>query len=254
MQEEKIITNIITKKIKFEVFIIFLLFFLIYKSKNYICFLKVNNKNGILIVLLSIIKLQTMELNSDIFKIKHNGIAPKQGNILISEPFAPDSIFSRSVILLAEHNEEGTIGFILNKPLKQNLAQITDNFGNIDMKVSIGGPVSEANIYYIHTYGKLIPESIKIKNNLYWGGNFKVLQTLLESGTVDESKIRFFIGYSGWQLKQLENELKKDFWLVSDIDTKTIMRYDKKIWNKVISRLEKRYSIWQHFPENPNLN
>ncbi len=195
-----------------------------------------------------------MELNLDIFKIKHNNIAPKQGLVLVSEPFAPDSIFSRSVILLAEHNEEGTVGFIINKPINRTLQQITKEFGNIDMKVSVGGPVGNENVYYIHTYGKLIPGSIKIKDNLFWGGDFKVLQTLLESGTVDEKKIRFFVGYSGWQKEQLKGEIKKDFWLVSDIDIKTVMQYDKAIWNKVVAKLDKRYSIWQHFPENPNLN
>ena len=88
-----------------------------------------------------------MELNSDIFKIKHNGIIPKQGSVLISEPFAPDSIFSRAVILLAEHNKDGTVGFILNKPIDRTLAQITEEFGNNGMKVSIGGPVENGNVY-----------------------------------------------------------------------------------------------------------
>ena len=195
-----------------------------------------------------------MELNVDIFKIKHNNIAPEQGLVLISEPFAPDSIFSRSVVLLAEHNDKGTVGFILNKPLKRKLSQLSKEFGKFDIKVSLGGPVGNKNIYYLHTYGKKIPGSILIKDNLYWGGDFNILQTLIESGAVDESKIRFFIGYSGWSEEQLNSEIKKDFWLVSDIDVNTVMTYDKEIWNKVVSKLDRRYSIWQHFPENPNLN
>ena len=195
-----------------------------------------------------------MELNSDIFKIKHNGIVPKQGSVLISEPFAPDSIFSRAVILLAEHNKDGTVGFILNKPINRTLSQITEEFGKNGMKVSIGGPVSNENIYYIHTYGDLIPGSIKIKRNLYWGGDFKVLQTVIESGSIDEKKIRFFVGYSGWVAKQLDSEIKKDFWLVSNIDVKTIMKNDKKIWRKIVAQIGGKYEAWQHFPENPNLN
>ena len=195
-----------------------------------------------------------MELNVDIFKIKHNNKAPEQGLVLVSEPFAPDSIFSRSVVLLAEHNNKGTVGFILNKPLNRKLSQLSKEFGNFDIKVSLGGPVGNKNIYYLHTYGKKIPGSILIKDNLYWGGDFNILQTLIESGAVNESKIRFFIGYSGWSEEQLNNEIKKDFWLVSDIDVKTIMKFDKEIWNKVVSKLDRRYSIWEHFPENPNLN
>ena len=195
-----------------------------------------------------------MESNPDIFKIKHNNIEPEQGLVLVSEPFAPDSIFSRSVVLLAEHNNKGTVGFIINKPVNRKLSQLSKDFGNIDIKVSLGGPVENNNIYYLHTYGKKIPGSIKIKKNLYWGGDFKILQILIESGTIDENKIRFFIGYSGWSEKQLDKEIRKDYWLVSDIDVETVMNYDKEIWNKVVSKLDKRYSIWQHFPENPNLN
>ena len=195
-----------------------------------------------------------MESNPDIFKIKHNNIEPEQGLVLVSEPFAPDSIFSRSVVLLAEHNNKGTVGFIINKPVNRKLSQLSKDFGNIDIKVSLGGPVENNNIYYLHTYGKKIPGSIKIKKNLYWGGDFKILQILIESGTIDENKIRFFIGYSGWSEKQLDKEIRKDYWLVSDIDVETVMNYDKEIWNKVVSKLDRRYSIWQHFPENPNLN
>jgi putative transcriptional regulator len=195
-----------------------------------------------------------MELDTNIFKIKHNNILPKQGLVLISEPFSPDLIFSRSVILLAEHNEQGSIGFILNKPVNKKLPELTKEFGNFDMKVSLGGPVENTGIFYIHTYGTKIPGSLQIKDNLYWGGDFKILQTLIESGSLDESKIRFFVGYSGWSPEQLNGEIKKDYWLVSDIDVSTVMHFDREIWNKTVSKLDKKYSIWQYFPENPNLN
>jgi putative transcriptional regulator len=195
-----------------------------------------------------------MNFNSDLFKIKHNNVAPKQGLILVSEPFSPDGIFNRSVILLVEHNEKGTVGFILNKPIKKNMSELSDKFGKFDIKVSIGGPVENGNIYFIHTYGKKIPGSIKIKDNLYWGGDFKILQTLIEEKAIDDKKIRFFIGYSGWDKEQLLNEIKKDFWLVSDIEVDTIMNYDTEIWSKAVSKLGKPYKIWQYFPENPNLN
>ena len=190
----------------------------------------------------------------DIFKINHNNTKPKQGLVLVSEPFAPDSIFSRSIILLAEHNEEGTIGFILNKPFNRKISDFSSEFGNFDINISLGGPVGSEHIYYIHTYGKKIPGSIHIKDDLFWGGEFNVIQTMSEAGMLDETKIRFFMGYSGWSPEQLLNEIKKDSWLVSDIDVKTIMQNDNKIWDKTVSELDKPYNVWQHFPENPNLN
>ena len=195
-----------------------------------------------------------MNDNNDIFKIQHNTIKPKQGLVLVSEPFAPDSIFSRSIILLAEHNEEGSVGFILNKPFNRKISDFSSEFGSFDMNVSLGGPVESEHIYYIHTYGEKIPGSIHIKGNLFWGGEFRVVQTMSEIGKLDENKIRFFVGYSGWSSKQLINEIDKNYWLVSEIDVKTIMKNDKKIWNKTVSALEKPYRAWQYFPENPNLN
>lgn len=190
----------------------------------------------------------------DIFKINHNNIKPKQGLVLVSEPFAPDSIFSRSIILLAEHNAEGTVGFILNKPFNRKISDFSSEFGNFDINVSLGGPVENQHIYYIHTYGEKIPGSIHIKDNLYWGGEFNIIQTLSEAGKLDKNKIRFFVGYSGWSSEQLADEIKKDFWLVSDIDADIIMQNDKKIWDKTVSALDKPYKAWQYFPENPNLN
>ena len=190
----------------------------------------------------------------DIFKINHNSIKPKQGLVLVSEPFAPDSIFSRSIILLTEHNENGSIGFILNKPFNKKISDFSSEFGNFDINVSLGGPVGSEHIYYIHTYGEKIPGSILIKDGLYWGGEFEIVKMLSEAGKLDKNKIRFFIGYSGWAPEQLMNEIKKDYWLVSDIDVETIMQNDKKIWDKVVSELDNPYKIWQYFPENPNLN
>ncbi len=195
-----------------------------------------------------------MNKHKDIFKLTHNNIQPKPGKVLVSEPFGSEGVFNRSVILLAEHNEEGTVGFILNKPLPKKVSDFSSELRNIDTNMALGGPVSSKRIYYIHTYGDKIPGSIYIKKGLYWGGNFDVLRAMSEEGVLDENKVRFFLGYSGWEPKQLTNEIKKDYWLVSEIDVKTIMGNNHKIWQKTVSALEKPYSAWQYFPVNPNLN
>ena len=195
-----------------------------------------------------------MESNIDFFKIKYNNKAPKQGLVLVSEPFAPDSIFKRSIILLVEHNKEGSVGFILNKPLKKTLPDVSDEFGDFEVPVSMGGPVSRDNIYYFHTLGDVIPGSIKIRDDLYWGGDFEIIKMMISAGTLKKNQIRFFVGYSGWSPKQLDNELNKDYWLVSDIETSIIMEHDKKIWEKVVPNLGDKYSTWANFPENPIFN
>lgn len=195
-----------------------------------------------------------MKHEVDIFKIKSNKIKPEQGMILVSEPFNSDRFFQRSVVLLLEHNKSGTVGLILNKPTNHKMSEISEKFNNFDSDLLMGGPVSNENIYYIHTLGKSVPGSTLIKDNLYMGGNFDIIQLMISGGTVKENQVKFFAGYSGWASGQLQNELSKNFWLVTDIDVRTIMNYDKKIWGKTVNKLSEEYRAWANFPENPIFN
>jgi putative transcriptional regulator len=192
-----------------------------------------------------------MNLETDFFRIKYNNIEPQVGKLLVSEPFTSDTLFKRSVVLLTDHNETGSVGFILNKPIKKKIYEISDEFGNFEASVSFGGPVGRDKIYYLHTLGDLIPNSIKVGETIFWGGDYNALYQLICKGKISENKIRFFVGYSGWDAGQLNREISKDYWLVTDLDAKTIMNNDRQLWNKVVKRLDEKYRVWANFPENP---
>ncbi|MEA2043565.1 MAG: YqgE/AlgH family protein [Bacteroidota bacterium] len=195
-----------------------------------------------------------MEFKEDFFKLKYNKIPPVKGCVLVSEPYSGDYFFERSVVLLAEHDETGTVGFILNKRLNKSLDEITDYFGNFSADVNFGGPVGEQNLYYIHSLGTEIEGSIKISDQLYWGGNFEMVKELSLLGKLNETNIKFFVGYSGWAKGQLDDEIKRDSWLVADISEKEIMAPAPKIWKSVLNKLERKYRIWSNFPLNPESN
>jgi len=75
---------------------------------------------------------------------------PKKGHLLIAEPsILGDVSFNRSVILLADHNEEGSIGFILNKPLDYTINDLIPEIEGA-FKIYNGGPVEQDNLYFIH--------------------------------------------------------------------------------------------------------
>ena len=154
----------------------------------------------------------------------------------------------------SDYQTTGTVGFILNKPIKYNLSKISNEFGDFEGSVCFGGPVNNDNIYYIHTLGEIIPGSLEIKNGLFWGGDFDILQKMIKSGAVTDRQIRFFVGYSGWDKGQLNDEIQKDFWLVSKIRNNLIMNFDKEIWEKSMSKLPVKYKIWANFPEIPAFN
>ena len=103
---------------------------------------------------------------NDILKIRTNNLKPSKGRILISEPFLIDYYFKRSVVLLAEHNDEGSFGLIINKPVDMHLSDILQDFPEFDAPIYLGGPVKTENLYFIHTKGNLIDESMKILDGL----------------------------------------------------------------------------------------
>ncbi len=196
-----------------------------------------------------------MDLESNIFNIKNHDDQPGRGKVLISEPYSSDYFFKRSVVLLTEHNNDGSVGFILNKPINMPIDNIVKDFPHLEAKVSLGGPVQQESLYYVHTLGDKLPNSLPVMDGLYWGGSFDILKMMIDSGEVSEYEVRFFVGYSGWQPEQLTGELEKNFWLVSDLNVDTIMRRNSvDIWKYAVEQLNRDYSIWLNFPENPSMN
>ena len=195
-----------------------------------------------------------MDLNIDFFHIKNDNIAGK-GRVLISEPFLSDNYFRRSVVYLTEHTEEGSLGFVLNKPMDLKVSDVIRDFPEGDFSVSIGGPVNTNSVHYIHTLGELIPESVPIKDGIFWGGDFNVLKELIEQNRIDRKKLRFFLGYAGWSENQLNDELKENAWLVGEIPPHLVMEGEaEEFWGSTLSRYDNKYKAWANFPEDPGLN
>jgi putative transcriptional regulator len=187
--------------------------------------------------------------------MKTEVLKPAKGRLLVSQPFLNDFYFGRSVILLTEHNKEGSVGFILNKPLDNKIHQIVQEMPVFDVEAYIGGPVDNTSLFYIHTLGDIIDHSEKIMEGLYWGGNFETIKALIENNSISENDIRFFIGYSGWGPSQLDRELREKSWIVSEgsLD-KALYTKHELLWSKIISRSGKDNALWAQYPVNPSLN
>lgn len=180
---------------------------------------------------------------------------PEKGKLLISEPFLLDPNFKRTIILLSEHTEQGSIGFILNKPTDLKLNMVVDDFPEFDSTVHFGGPVQINTLQFIHRAGDILEGSIEISDGLYWGGSFEILKLLVETNQVEPKDFRFFIGYSGWGEDQLNNEMKTNSWLVSSATIDNIFSDEpEKLWTDVLKSMGKKFAILASFPENPSVN
>ncbi len=195
-----------------------------------------------------------MNFEEDLLKIE-NTLKPKKGRMLISEPFSQDTFFKRSIVFLTGYNKEGATGFILNRPLKMKIEEIVSDFPNFESVVSIGGPVGTDSVFFIHTLGEKIPGSMHITKDYYWGGDLEILKQYVQKKTIKPNQVRFFVGYSGWQAKQLETEISNNFWIVSNRIPENIMTSsDVKSWKRVIEQLGEKYKVWVNTPDNPIFN
>jgi len=181
-------------------------------------------------------------------------IKPQKGSLLVAEPFLGDPNFDRSVILLTEHNDQGSIGFVINKELEVSLEQLVIDFPTLDVPVYHGGPVQEDNLFFIHNKGELIPGSQQINDDLYWGGDLEPLKEMIKMGLVTEQNIRFYLGYSGWSAGQLEGELSINSWLVVNNAQVNLFGNSQEMWRKVLLRAGGEYPLWANSPADPNLN
>ncbi len=197
-----------------------------------------------------------MKPMKEIFDIsKMNKLAPEKGTILISEPFNDDKYFQRSIVCLCEHNKDGSFGYVVNNPLDLTLSQLIPEISAEDIKVGLGGPMSPNNIYYLHTLGDEIEGSVKVKEGLYTGGDFEQIKTLINTGLIGNHQIQFFLGYSGWSSGQLEDELKRGSWIVSDFSVHNLMeRNDDNYWKSVLEKKGGKYQVIANFPLDPSLN
>jgi putative transcriptional regulator len=185
-----------------------------------------------------------------------NEVKIKKGQLLLSEPsLLGETSFNRSVILLAEYTTEGTVGFILNKPLEFTIGNLIPEI-NSSLTVYNGGPVEQDNLYFIHTIPKKIQNSIEISNGIFWGGDFESLKNLLNEDKISKTEIRFFLGYTGWTKEQLETELQKDNWLLIDNKEKEklLTKPINEFWKEKIKAQGGDYILFSNAPEDPILN
>ena len=195
-----------------------------------------------------------MKLDIDIFHITRNNVKPRKGRVLVSEPFLQGYYFSRSIVLLTEHNEEGSMGLVLNKPLDLKIGSVLKDVPFADTKLICGGPVSPDKLFFIHSF-KNVPSATEVKEGLYFGGNFDYIKELIAIKPELIKDIRFFIGYAGWSPGQLKDEMKESSWLVSNISTQDILYAPSDmLWANTVKALGEDYECWTNFPGNPEMN
>lgn len=181
-------------------------------------------------------------------------IKPAAGKLLIAEPFLADPNFARTVVLLCEHGENGTVGFILNRSTQLTLNDILPEVTMPDFHIYQGGPVQLDTLHMIHRTPEILGGN-EIAKGVYWGGSYEAMQAIMEANDYDPENLKMYVGYSGWTEGQLDREMKDGSWIVTDAIPKLIFdTAPDQMWKEAIRLLGKDHAYLANMPLNPQLN
>ena len=138
----------------------------------------------------------------------------KAGLIIKSTDALIDSIFEDTTILIVKHDNEGTTGFVTNKPLHKSWHELIEFNHSKPYPLMDGGPVDKDHLFVLHKRPDLITEGEQIHSGFYLGGNMKDLIEAINNNSVHEQEIQLFIGYCGWDEEELAAEIEEGSWVI----------------------------------------
>ncbi len=177
-----------------------------------------------------------------------------KGKILISTPDISGDIFSRSVVLVVEHNENGAFGLILNKKNSQMSSKFKDFF---DFKIEVydGGPVENDKVFFIVKGKKVTKAFTEITPEFYLTEDIENIISAVLNNELDINDVKIFSGYSGWTALQLDGEIQRKVWTVVDVyNLDYTLPNDQTLWKSIMQNLGGEYLLWANSPEDISLN
>lgn len=177
------------------------------------------------------------------------------GKLLIAHPLLHDAFFNRTVIYLTNHDAEGSAGFCLNIKTQFCLRDVRPQIKNGNLPIYEGGPVAQNQLFFLHTLGQQISDSIRISKNIYVGGNFDELLHGIEHHTISPKHARLFAGYSGWGPNQLETEMANRHWFLHRVNTYDLLKHQPdRLWSIQLTEYKSSLEVFGNIAETPSLN
>lgn len=138
----------------------------------------------------------------------------KTGMIIKSTDVLNGSFFEHTSILIVQHNEEGSLGFVTNKPFGKSLHDLIEFNHSKPFPLMDGGPVDRDHLFVLHKRPNLIDGGEPIGNSWYLGGNMQQIIEAINRDTINEQEIQLYIGYCGWDAGEFEAEVEEGSWII----------------------------------------
>ena len=177
----------------------------------------------------------------------------QRGQVLLAHPLLEDENFQRGVVLLADHDTHGSLGFVLNDPAVYRLGEALSGDWP-DFPLHIGGPVDQDSLFFLHCRPELIPGAHSIDGFLHWGGEYEAMREALLAGKLGTGHIRFFAGYAGWSAQQLDDEVEEGSWAVIPGNMVNCLGSEADLYQSLRGHLPPDFKFWSNAPRNPASN
>ena len=181
-------------------------------------------------------------------------VESRKGQLLIASGRLLDPNFARSVVLIVQHDEDGVLGMILNRPLDMSVAEacgpMVEAAGEVEVPINQGGPCP-GPLMVLHADEEAGGE--KIVDGLWFTAEREPIEHIMRG---DTQPAKYFANYAGWGIDQLEREIADGSWIVTSASPSDVFEADAETqWNKLTARLTAGgYINPDHIPDDPSMN
>ena len=179
-----------------------------------------------------------------------------QGHLLVASPHMKDPNFGKSVVLIVQHDENGALGLILNRPSDKTIADIWDQVSPSDCEsealLHVGGPVP-GPLMAVHGQSSL--SDTEILSGVHFTADVEKLEQLVAR---NDDGLRIFVGHAGWTSGQLEDELEAGGWMTTPAKQNQVLQSDDDLWDKVTKQIGNSMLFSalgiKHVPKDASMN
>ena len=176
-----------------------------------------------------------------------------RGQLLVAGPSLLDPNFHRTVVLVAEHNEEGAMGVVLNRESELEVEEAAPALTDLvppGALVHAGGPVQPTAVMIVAEFEDTAHAATIVVD----GVGFVAADADFDTLGDEVIRVRVFAGLAGWGPGQLETELERDDWIVEPATANDIFAPPDALWSSVLERKGGQYALVARMPDDPSLN
>ena len=180
-------------------------------------------------------------------------VVPHRGSLLVATPQLEDPNFRRSVILMIEHGQEGSLGVVLNRPSTDSLETLLPTWLTSEVSsptVFVGGPVQPDALLALLPTSSAVSGSSKISEQI----SMLDLEADMNLTEIDIDKVRFYFGYAGWSPGQLRLEIEEGAWWTFDSTPDELTCDPSECWQNVLARQRSAARLLSIYPDQSYMN